>query len=61
MMNIALALLLASNLVAAGKPAFVVKSGADKASVYLEGRPGCHAEALNDDPKNPVVVCFSTR
>lgn len=57
MMNVALALLLASNLLAAGKPAFVVKTSADKATVYLHGRPGCHAEALNDDPKNPVIVC----
>ena len=57
MMNTALALLLAANLLAAGKPVKVVPNGDGRALVVVEGRPGCHAEALYGDPSNPVIVC----
>ncbi len=26
-------------------------------TVIIEGRPGCHAEALYGDPAQPIVVC----
>lgn len=57
MMNIAIALLLAANLNASGKPTIVVQQPNNQASVYLEGRPGCHAEPLHGDASNPVIVC----
>ncbi len=56
-MNIATALLLAFNLLNAGKPAKVVDIGNGQAVVIIEGRPGCFGQALNKDPSNPVIVC----
>lgn len=29
--------------------------------VFIEGRPGCRAQALDGDPTRPVVVCDPTR
>lgn len=51
------AIILAFNLINSGKPAKVVDVGHGQAVVILEGRPGCHAEALDKNPNNPVVVC----
>lgn len=56
-MNIATALYLALTLISQDKPARVVSTGHNQAVVLLEGRPGCHGEALNGDPTDPVVVC----
>jgi len=56
-MNIATALLLAYNLINAGKPAQVVDVGNGQAIVIMKGRPGCRAEPAGKDANNPVVVC----
>lgn len=56
-MNIATALLLAFNLINAGKPAQVVDLGNGKAAVVMIGRPGCYAKPMGKDVNNPVVVC----
>ena len=52
-----IAVVLAFNLTQAGKPARVVHVGRDTASVVMEGRPGCYAEAANKNPSNPVIFC----
>lgn len=56
-MNTATALLLAFNLINAGRPARVVDVGHGQAIVVMEGRPGCTASGLNGDPNRPVVTC----
>lgn len=55
------AIILAFNLINAGKPAKVIDVGHGKAVVIMEGRPGCHAEALNKNPENPVIVCSKAK
>lgn len=56
-MSITIALLLAAFMNAHGTPAKAIEVSNDKFIVIIEGRPGCTAEALNDDPKSPVVTC----
>jgi hypothetical protein len=61
LMNLATALLLCTNLIASGKSVSIVEQPNGQASVIVNGRPGCHAEALYGDPSNPVIVCASKK
>lgn len=56
-MTTALALLLAAFMNSHGTATNVVDNGNGTAIVVVEGRPGCTAEALQGDPRTPVVVC----
>jgi len=60
-MSTIIALLLASFMIDHGTPARIVDNGNGTAIVIIEGRPGCTAETLYNDPTQPVIVCKSPR